>query len=122
MYSFFNLVNRWGWVVNATPWQLYPRERPGTPCTEAGWATGRVLTGAENLASTSIRFPERPASRYTDYSIPAYATYNLLQSCAKNKARHPLPDSRLLPGALHTCNKTLHERPTGKQLQSVTAH
>ena len=23
----FNLGRRWGWVVNATPWPLYPRER-----------------------------------------------------------------------------------------------
>jgi hypothetical protein len=25
-YSFFNLGIRWGWVVNATPRPLYPRE------------------------------------------------------------------------------------------------
>jgi hypothetical protein len=29
-YSFFNLGARWGWVVNATPQPLYPRERPGS--------------------------------------------------------------------------------------------
>jgi hypothetical protein len=33
LYSFFNLGARWGWVVNATPWPLYPRERPSTHCT-----------------------------------------------------------------------------------------
>jgi hypothetical protein len=26
LYSFFNLGARWWWVVNATPWPLYPRE------------------------------------------------------------------------------------------------
>ena len=31
-YSFFNLGARWGWVVNATPRPLYPRERLGTHC------------------------------------------------------------------------------------------
>jgi hypothetical protein len=30
--SFLNLGARWGWVVNATPRSLYPRERPGTHC------------------------------------------------------------------------------------------
>jgi hypothetical protein len=25
-----------GWVINATPWTLYPRERPGTDCI-GGW-------------------------------------------------------------------------------------
>jgi hypothetical protein len=28
-------------MVNATPWQLYPRERPGTPCTES-WVDHRA--------------------------------------------------------------------------------
>jgi hypothetical protein len=43
---------RWGWVVNATPRPLYPRERSGTHCT-GGWVVlGAVWTGAENFAST----------------------------------------------------------------------
>ena len=29
-----------GWMVNATPWPLYPRERPGTHCT-GGWVGPR---------------------------------------------------------------------------------
>jgi hypothetical protein len=27
----FNLGARWGWVVNATPWPLYPQERDPIP-------------------------------------------------------------------------------------------
>jgi len=50
-----------GWVVNATPRPLYPQERPGTHCT-GGWVGPRALwTGAENLAPTMIRSPDRPA-------------------------------------------------------------
>ena len=30
-----------GWVVNATPWPLYPQERPGTPCI-GGWVGPRA--------------------------------------------------------------------------------
>jgi hypothetical protein len=26
LYSFFKFGARWGWVIYATPWQLYPRE------------------------------------------------------------------------------------------------
>jgi len=39
-----------GWVVNATPRLLYPRERPGTHCI-GGWV-GPIagLDSAENLA------------------------------------------------------------------------
>ena len=50
-----------GWVVNATFRPLYPRERFGTDCIEAGWAPGPVRTGAENLAPTEIRSPDRLA-------------------------------------------------------------
>ena len=40
-----------GWVVNATPQPLYPRERDPVPIVqEAGWVPGPVWTGMENLA------------------------------------------------------------------------
>jgi len=35
---------------------------------EAGWAPGLVWTGAENLAPTGIRSPDRPARRQSLYS------------------------------------------------------
>ena len=38
-----------------------PRERPGTHCI-GGWVDpGPVWTGAENLAPTRFRSPDRPA-------------------------------------------------------------
>ena len=50
-----------GWVVNATPWTLYPQgRRPDTRYKGAAYAQGPVWTGAENLAFTGIRFPGRP--------------------------------------------------------------
>ena len=39
---------------------LYPRERPGTHCTEAGWASGPVLKGGKT-GPTGIRYPDRLA-------------------------------------------------------------
>ena len=43
------------------------------PLYEAGWVPGPVRMGAENLASTGIRSPERPTQsiRCTCYAIPA---------------------------------------------------
>ena len=58
-----------GWVINATLRLLYPRERPGTHCKEAGWASEPVWTGAENLAPTGIRSPERPARSESLYRL-----------------------------------------------------
>jgi hypothetical protein len=50
-----------GWVVNATPRPLYPRESPGTHSI-GGWVKPRAgLEGPENLAPTGIRSAARPA-------------------------------------------------------------
>jgi len=59
-------------VVNATLRPLYSRKRPGTQCT-GGWLGPRpVCMGAENLASTGIRSPDRPACSKSLYrAIPA---------------------------------------------------
>jgi hypothetical protein len=49
-----------GSMVNTTPQPLYPRQRAGTHRV-GGWVTpGPVWTGAENIASTGIRPPDRP--------------------------------------------------------------
>jgi hypothetical protein len=59
-----------GLVINATPQPLYPRERdPVSIVQEAGWAAGPVLTGAENLASTGIRSPDRSARSKSLYRL-----------------------------------------------------
>jgi len=51
-----------GWVVNAMPRPLHPRGRDRISIIhEAGWAPGPVWTGAENLASAGVRFPDHPA-------------------------------------------------------------
>ena len=68
--SFFNLGTRRGWVVNTTPRPLYPRDRdPVLIVQEAGWAPGPVATGAENLAPTAIRSPDRPARSESLYRL-----------------------------------------------------
>ena len=44
------------------PRPFYPRERDPLPIVqEAGRAPGPVWTGAENLAPTGLRSPDRPA-------------------------------------------------------------
>ena len=40
---------------------LTPGKDPVPILQEVGWASGSVWTGAENLAPTGIRFPDRPA-------------------------------------------------------------
>ena len=48
---------------------LLLRERPGTHFT-GGWVGLRAIwTGAENLAATGIRSPDRPARRQSLYRL-----------------------------------------------------
>ena len=53
------------------PAAFTPGKDPVPLVQEAGWAPGPVWIVAENLAPTGIRSPDRPASRYTDWAIPA---------------------------------------------------
>jgi hypothetical protein len=61
-FNFFNLGDRYGWVVNATTRPFYPWERPGTHRT-GGWAAPRpgLNTGEKNyiyLPSLRMKVPD----------------------------------------------------------------
>ena len=66
------------------PAALPPGKRPGTHCIKAWWAPGPVWKDADNLTSTGIRSPDRPAGSQSLYQlIPAqiFALYiNLLRN------------------------------------------
>jgi len=52
------------------PWLLFtPGKGPVPIVQEAGWAPSPVWTGAENLASTGIRSPDRPARSQLLYRL-----------------------------------------------------
>jgi len=59
---------RWG--VSVTPRPLFTPGKDLVPIVqEAGWAPGPVWTGAENLASSGIRSPNRPARSQSLYRL-----------------------------------------------------
>ena len=69
-----------GWVFNATPRPLYPRERPGTHCMGGlGGPQGR--SGRVQKISPPPAFDPQTAqpvaSRYTDGAIPAHTKINV---------------------------------------------
>jgi hypothetical protein len=72
---------RRGWGVSITPRLLFiPRKDPVPIVQEAGWAPGPVWAGAENLAPTGIRSPDRPACSQSLYRLRYLAhqmTYEL---------------------------------------------
>ena len=57
--------------------QLTPGKNSVPIVQEAGWASGLVWTGAENLAPTGIRSPDHPARKQLLYrlSYPAHWFY-----------------------------------------------
>jgi len=61
---------RRGWGVSVTPRPLFtPRKHPVPSVQEAGWPSGRVWTGAENLAPTGTQSPDRPARSQSLYRL-----------------------------------------------------
>ena len=72
---FLDHGTRRGWGVSVTTRPLFtPGKDPVPIVQEAGWAPGPVWTGAENLAPTGIRSPDRPAHSQSLYrlSYPAH--------------------------------------------------
>jgi hypothetical protein len=64
-----NLGARWGGWSAARPGRFASGKDTVPIVGEAGWAPGPVRTGAENLASTGIRSPERPARSQSLYRL-----------------------------------------------------
>ena len=54
-------TRRGEWSAARPGRSLLPGKDPVPIVQEAGWAPGPVWTGAENLAPTGIRSPDRPA-------------------------------------------------------------
>ena len=92
------------WMVNATPRPLYLRDDPVPIVQETGWAPGPVWTGAENLAPTGIRSPDRPACIFVYALINIFCFDETLASFDGDVGRNvcrshvqcPLPLVRLL--------------------------
>ena len=86
-------------MVSNTPRPLFtPGKDPVPIVQEAGWAPGLVWTGAENLAPTGFRSPDRPARNQSLYGLryPAHETDTQLRStylrpcCLQHKAHATL--------------------------------
>jgi len=69
------------WEVSVTPRPLFtPGKDPVPIVQEADWAPGPVWTGAENLAPTGIRSPDRPARSQSLYRL-RYPAHQFMLAC-----------------------------------------
>jgi hypothetical protein len=68
-YYFHNLGPRWCGRSEPRPGRFSYEKDPVPIVQEAGWAPGPVWTGAENLAHTGIRSPDRPARTQSLYRL-----------------------------------------------------
>ena len=64
-----------GWLISRAG-RFTPGKDPVPSVQEAGWALGPVWTGAENLAPTGIRSPDRPARSESLYRLSYRGTTN----------------------------------------------
>ena len=65
-----------GWSA-PRPGRFTPEKDPVPIVREAGWAPGPVWTGAENLAPTGIRYPDRPVRRESLYRLSHRGPQNI---------------------------------------------
>ena len=71
------------------PWPLYPPGKDLIPIVqEAGWAPGPVWTGAENLAPTGRRSPDRPARSQLLHQLHYPAHFSKLQPLKSFRYSH----------------------------------
>jgi len=77
---------------------LPPEKDPVRIVYVAGWAPGPVWTGVENLASTGIRSPDRPARRQSLYRL---SCLGLVVRIIVSEASHYAIFSSLLIPALY---------------------
>jgi len=79
------------WSVTSWP-HFTARKDPVPIAQEAGWATGPIWTGAENLVPTGIRprIAQPVASRYTDWATqPTYQPMCLFNVLLLNHFSNP---------------------------------
>jgi hypothetical protein len=73
-----------GWST-PRPGHFTPGKDPVAIVYEVGWAPGPVWTGAENLAPTGIRSPDRPVPRESLYRLRCLSQgYSVLFNGAGN--------------------------------------
>ena len=85
---FLDYGTRRGWGVSVTSQPLFtPGKDPVPILQEAGWAPRPVWTGAENLAPTGFRFPDRPARSQSLYRL-RYPAHSTIRELHKIPPRH----------------------------------
>ena len=84
---------RGGWGVSDTLRTLFtPGKDPVPIVQEVGWDPGPVWTGAENLASTGIRSPDRTARSLSLYRLryPAHVRRDEVHKINKFRYHNPI--------------------------------
>ena len=118
------------------PAALYPGKDPVPVVHEAGWSPVPVWTGAENLATTGIRPPNRPARNQSlyplSYGIHESTSYfghiyledelwnsnsDLINQTAGRSSRRPITE--IAPCKCDTCYTIGHIQTTHKDNQKT---
>jgi len=102
---FLDHGTRRGWGVSVKPRPLFTSGKdPVSIVQEALWAPGPVWTGAENLAPTGIRSPDRPARSQSLYRLSYRPTLHIF-SVIKRKMFAGRPSEFMLRNRSKICLK-----------------
>lgn len=70
------------------------------PAPEAGWTSGQVLTGTENLVPTGIQYQDRPALAIPAHSLEQQVVEISLTNCADCCTVQYVPNTNSSEGRL----------------------
>jgi hypothetical protein len=101
------------------PGRFTPGKNPVPIVQEAGWAPGPVWTGAENLASTGIRSPDRPARSESLYRL-SYTGPEKLYTKEKKEGKNGTHSSHLHVRRVKTLYKGYFTETFNNVIKSCT--
>ena len=117
-----------GWVFNATPRPLYPRERPGTHCAGC-WVGPRAGLDRCGKSRLPLGFDSRTVqsltNRYTDCNIPAhqYSGISWQNQCQRNWCERYLGKTKCRHAAANRRRNCLNVSwPKGEKVKQVTKY
>jgi hypothetical protein len=104
---FLNHAARLGWVINATPRPLHPRERDPVPHRTGGWVGLRPGLDRYGKSCPPPRYDSHTvqpvANRYTSYAVPALKLTFLYPGKLRYPATHFPRRCRIKQFLLYQC-------------------
>ena len=118
-YSFCNLMAKWGWVLSAMTWPVYPKGKPRTHWVGRWTGTRAILDGCRHdncqntISKLSKELCSRLSTRWKIFTLP----YDVFITISKYSQIYQTP--KFIPTTRGHCPTSL---PSATHTQSTSSH